>query len=141
MIVITTVMMVTKMNTRTADTLPPMIAGALEPTTHIAHEGSGTTENRNPAYTNEHIYSGYFSGGQVFVVFVVERQTTKFVPMQQCRIVPGCGLVYHNNEYFSTNWPKLHCSQKFYPPKNTRYTVYSVDIIGGGFIVNFTECG
>ena len=55
-------------------------------------------------------YSRYFSGGKIFVAFVVERQTTKFLPMKQYRIVPGCGLVYHNHVNFSTNWPKIYCS-------------------------------
>ena len=46
-----------------------------------------------------------------------------FLPTKQYHIVPGCGLVYCDHENFPTNWPKIHCSQKFYPPKNTRYTV------------------
>ena len=67
----------------------------------------------------------------MFVVFVVERRTMKFLSMKHYRIVPGCGLVYCDHEYFSTNWPKIHCSQKFPPPpppppKNTRYTVVSM---------------
>ena len=33
------------------------------------------------------LYSGYFSEGKIFVVFVVERQTTKFLPTKQYRIV------------------------------------------------------
>ena len=65
-------------------------------------------------------YSRYFSGGgggKIFVVFVVERRTTKFLPTKQYCIVLGCGLVYRDHENFSTNWPKIHCSRKFYPPK------------------------
>ena len=69
-------------------------------------------------------YSGYFSGGKIFAVFVVERRTMKFSPMKQYRIVPGCGLVYCDHKIFSTNWPKMHCSRKFNPPKNTRYAVH-----------------
>ena len=57
------------------------------------------------------------------MVFMVEKQTTKFLPTRQYHIVPVCGLEYHNHEIFSTNWPKIHCSRKFYPSKNTRYTV------------------
>ena len=57
------------------------------------------------------------------MIFVVERPTTKFLPTKQYRIVPGCGLVYHDHENYSTNCPKIHCSRKFYPPKNIRYTV------------------
>ena len=57
------------------------------------------------------------------MVFVVERRTTKYLPTKQYCIVPGCGLVHRNHKKFSTNWPKIHCSRKFYPPKNTRYTV------------------
>ena len=38
-------------------------------------------------------YSGYFSGGKIFVVFVVERRNTKFLPTTQYHKVPGCGLV------------------------------------------------
>ena len=45
-----------------------------------------------------------------------------FLPTKQYRIVPGCGLVY-DHENVSTNWPKIQCSRKFNPPKNTRYTV------------------
>ena len=33
------------------------------------------------------LYSGYFSGGKIFVVFVVERQTTNFLPTTQYCIV------------------------------------------------------
>ena len=75
-------------------------------------------------------YSGYFSGGggggggKIFVVFVVERRTMKFLSTKQYHIVLGCGLVYRDHEKFSTNWPKIHCSRKFHPPKNTRYTVF-----------------
>ena len=58
------------------------------------------------------------------MVFVVERQTTNFLPMKAYCIVPGCGLVYFDHENFFPNWPKIHCSQKFYPPKNTHYTVF-----------------
>ena len=32
-------------------------------------------------------------------------------------------FLYRDHENVSTNWPKIHCSRKFYPPKNTRYTV------------------
>ena len=48
----------------------------------------------------------------MFVVFVVERQTTKFLPMKQYHIVLGCGLVYCNDENFST-------FQKFTAHKNS----------------------
>ena len=48
----------------------------------------------------------------------------KCLPTKQYRIVPGCGLVYRDHETFAMNWPKIHCSRKFYPPRNTRYTVY-----------------
>ena len=34
-----------------------------------------------------YMYSRYFSGGKIFVVFVVERQATKFLRMKQYRIV------------------------------------------------------
>ena len=69
------------------------------------------------------LYSWYFLGGKIFMVFVVERQTTKFFPTKQYHIVLGCGLVYHNHKNLSTNWPKIHCSQTFYPSKNTCYMV------------------
>ena len=59
------------------------------------------------------------------MVFVVERQTTKFLPTKQYRNVLGYGLVYRNHENVSTNWPKIHSSRKLYPPRNTRYTVLS----------------
>ena len=51
------------------------------------------------------------------MVFVVERQTMKFLPMKQYHIVLECGLVYCNDEHFSTKFPKMYCSQKFH--KNT----------------------
>ena len=115
-------------------------------------------------------YSGYFSGGKIFVVFRVKRRTTKFYPrnsttqfgihtlgaaastysfsqlsvwpcFERMKLIPqlllrsnrpfllhaykGCGLVYRNHENISTNWPKIHCSRKFYPPNNTRYMVLS----------------
>ena len=47
----------------------------------------------------------------------------KYLPTKQYRIVPGSGLAYRNHDNVSTNWPKIHCSQKFYPPKNTHYMV------------------
>ena len=72
-----------------------------------------------PMYTYL-LYSGYFLGGKIFFVFVVE----KFLPTIHYCIVPGCGSVYCDHENFSMNWPKIHCSRKFYPPKNTRYIVY-----------------
>ena len=72
-------------------------------------------------------YSGYFSGGKIFVVFVVERRTTKFLPTKRYCIVPRCGLVYRDHEHFSTNCLKIHCSRKFYPTKNTHYTVCPED--------------
>ena len=40
------------------------------------------------------LYSGYFSGGKIFVV---ERRTMKFLPMKQYCLVPGCGLVYRDH--------------------------------------------
>ena len=49
---------------------------------------------RKEYWCRELPYSGYFSGGKIFVVFVVERRTTKFLLTKQYRIVPGCGLVY-----------------------------------------------
>ena len=58
------------------------------------------------------------------MVFVVDRRTTKFLHTKEYHIVPGCGLVYHNHENVSLNWPKIQCSQKFYPPENIHYTVY-----------------
>ena len=60
----------------------------------------------------------------------------KFLPTKQYRIVPRCGLVYCNHKIFSMNWPKIHCSRKFYPLKNTHYMVIFVDgskshLVGG----------
>ena len=79
----------------------------------------------SPVTSRQVPYSGYFLRGKIFMVFVVERRTTKFVPTKQYRIVPGCGLVVYTTttKRFSMNWPKIHCSQKFYPTKNTCYTV------------------
>ena len=62
-------------------------------------------------------YSGYFSGGKSFLVFVVERRTTNFLPTKQYRIVPGCGLVYRDHANFSTNWPKFTAHENFTPRK------------------------
>ena len=56
------------------------------------------------------------------MVIVIERRTMNFLPTKQYRIVPGCGLVYHDHETFSTNWPIIHCSRKFYPPE--KYPLY-----------------
>ena len=44
------------------------------------------------------------------------------------------GLVYCNHENFSTNWPKIHCSQKFYPQKipAIRYVSLRLASLGGG---------
>ena len=58
------------------------------------------------------------------MVFVAERRTTKFLPMKQYHIVPGCGLVYRDYKKFSTNWPKIHCSRNFTPQEipAIRYT-------------------
>ena len=76
-------------------------------------------------YFDYYRIAGILRGGgdKIFVIFVVERPTTKFLPTKQYCIVLGCGLVYHDHENFSTNCPKIHCSQKFYPPKNIRHTV------------------
>ena len=62
------------------------------------------------------------------MVFMVERRTTKFLPTKHYRIVLGCGLVYCDHENIATNWPKIHCSRKFYPLKNTHYTVCMIDL-------------
>ncbi len=72
---------------------------------------------------NYYRITGILGGGGILVVFVVERRTTKIIPMKEYRIVPECGLVYRDHENVSTNWPKIHCSRKLSPPKNTRYTV------------------
>ena len=50
----------------------------------------------------------------------------KFLSTKHYRIIPRCGLVYRDHKYFSTNWPKIHCSQKFSPLKNTYHTVVSM---------------
>ena len=64
-----------------------------------------------------------FFGGKIFVVFMVERRAVKFLPMKQYRIVPGCGLVYHDHKNFFHELAKNSLLTKIYPPKNTRYTV------------------
>ena len=53
------------------------------------------------------LYSGYFSGGKIFVEFVVERRTTKFLK-QYC--IVWHLLTYCDHEHFSMKWPKIHCS-------------------------------
>ena len=55
------------------------------------------------------------------MVFVDER---KFLPTKQYHNVPGCGLVYRDHKNVSTNWPKIHFSQKFYPPE--KYPLYGM---------------
>ena len=72
------------------------------------------------------LYSGYFSGGKIFVVFVVERQNTKFLPTKQYRKVPGCGLVYCDHENFSTNWPKFTAHKNFTPQKIPAIQYYTI---------------
>ena len=67
-------------------------------------------------------YSKYFWGGKIFVVFVIERRTTKFSPMKQYCIVPGCGLVYHKNEKFFPELAKNSLLTKILPPK--KYPLY-----------------
>ena len=32
-------------------------------------------------------------------------------------------VLYCDHENFFTNWPKIHCLRKFYPPKNTCYVL------------------
>ena len=83
--------------------------------------------------------AGIFQGGKIFVVFVVEKLTTKFLPTKQYHIVPGCGLVYRDHKNFSTNWPKIHCLRKFYPPNNTCYTVH-VHVLMYMYMYNIHVC-
>jgi len=68
---------------------------------------------------------GYFSGGKIFVVFVVERRTTKFIPTKEYRIVPECGLVYRDHE---RTGQKFTAHENFTPRKisATRYVVSTV---------------
>ena len=39
-------------------------------------------------------------------------------------VYKGCGLVHRKHRKFSTNWPKIHCSRKFYPPKYPLCSMY-----------------
>ena len=45
----------------------------------------------------------------------------KFLPTKQYHIVLGCGLVYRNDENFSTKFPKSYCSQKFRKSTTIQY--------------------
>ena len=89
-------------------------------------DGAGEREREMHYTLNNILYIGYLGGGggggKIFVVFVVERRNTKFLPTKQYRKVPGCGLVYCDHENFPTNWPKIHCSRKFCPPEE--YPLY-----------------
>ena len=88
----------------------------------IANQHCGLLVNRNVSQQQAYhvtdlvyIYSGYFSRGKifvVFVVFVVEKRTTK-----QYRIVPGCGLEYHDHE----NFP--------HPPQRVRICAYASIVV------------
>ena len=66
----------------------------------VATTGSCEAQTRGPLLLP---YSGYFSGGKIFMVFVVERRTTKFLPTKAYHIVSGCGLVFCGHENFSPN--------------------------------------
>ena len=54
-------------------------------------------------------------GGKILVVFMVERRTTKYLPMKQYCIVPGCGLVYRDHK----TGQKFTAHEKYLP-----YVVY-----------------
>ena len=60
-------------------------------------------------------YSGYFSVGNIFVVFVVERQTTKYLPTKTASQSERHACVEHalaqNGCGFSTN----RVTTKFFP--------------------------
>ena len=69
-------------------------------------------------------YSGYFSEGKFSWFSWLRGEPQHFFTHET---VPQCTrvwFVYCDHEKFSTNWPKIHSSQKIYPPKNTRYTVH-----------------
>ena len=66
-------------------------------------------------------YSGYFSGSKIFVALWLRGEPRNFYPWT----VPHSTRVYRDHENVSMNWPKTHCSRKFYPPQNIRYTICS----------------
>ena len=76
-------------------------------------------------YYGKYRIAGIFRGVKFSWFSWLRGEPRNLPPTKQYRIVPGCGLVYGDHEKFSTNWPKIHWSRKFYPPKNTRYTVLS----------------
>ena len=57
--------------------------------------------------------AGIFQGGKLFMVFVVERRTTKFLPTKQYRIVLGCGLLYRNHKIHSQMLTKILPLEKY----------------------------
>ena len=62
------------------------------------------------------LYSGYFSGGgggggEIFMVFVVERRTTKFLPTKQCHIV------WHSHTYYTA-------TMKLFPQTGPKFTAH-----------------
>ena len=72
-------------------------------------------------------YSGYFfgggGGGGGGKIFMVERQTMKFLPTKQYRIVGRSHTYCTVTKKISMNWQKIHCYKNFTSPKNTCYMV------------------
>ena len=57
------------------------------------------------------------------MVFVVEKQTMKFLPTKQCHIVPGVWFRVPRPRKFFHKLAKNSLLTKILPPKDTHYTV------------------
>ena len=71
----------------------------------------------------------YLSRGNIFVVFVVDRQTTKLPRNSYLRksyhIHVHSVMVYRNHENISTCWPKFTAHKNIFSPKSI-YTLYGI---------------
>ena len=75
-------------------------------------------------------YSGYFSGGKIFVVFMVDRRNTKYLPTKP---VPQSTRVWfsipHPRKFFHEQ-TKNSLIMKILPPE--KYPLYSIDLANFG---------
>ena len=84
------------------------------------------------------LYRGYFLGGGLnFHGFCGSEANHEICTHET---VPGRGgLEYRDHNNYATNWPKkIHYSRKFYPPKNTRYTVILVCALLSFYVIYST---
>ena len=69
-------------------------------------------------------YSGYFSGGKIFVVFVAERRTTKFLPTKRYCIVWGVWFSILRPRKFFHELANNSLLTKILPPE--KYPLYGI---------------